>query len=264
MDFGDVIFFMVFVIIIISNIMKHLKKIEKQTPGNKKSETPSEAPPGKKSGWKNVLEQMLEEARKQMENVAEPESAGSPLKHPTGWEDIISEKDPVKQVPGESSERANVSRPPVIYDDSIRENAKFWPECMRCNDPMKAITDLGTGKQSGLIYCDSCGEQHQYQILNGELKLKQTETTRKKSEITPERRYWKVEEKRSVHGKMTTAMPPDAALAARKIRARKIRAGEIRAGEIKIPHQLSREGLRSAVVWSEILGKPLGLRDLEI
>ena len=259
MDFGDVIFFLVFVGIIISNIMKHLKKIDKQTPGNKKSETPSEAPPVKKSGWKNVLEQMLEEARKQMENVAEPESAGSAQKHPTGkhptgWENIISEKDPVKQEPGESSERAKASRPPVIYDDPIRENAKFWPECMRCNDPMKAITDLGTGKQSGLIYCDSCGEQHKYQILNGELKLKQTETTREKSEIIPERRYWKVEEKRSVHGKMSTAMPPDAAPA----------AGGIKAGGIKISHQLSREGLRSAVVWSEILGKPLGLRDFEI
>ncbi len=253
MDFGDVVFFIIFVIIIISNIMKHLKKIGKQTSGNKKSGTPSEAPPAKKTGWKKVLEQMLEEARKQMENAVEPVPADTPIKQPSGWEDIVFKKDPVKQEPEKKSETVKVSRPPVIYDDPIRENAKFWPECMRCNDPMKAIADLGTGKQAGLIYCDSCGEQHKYQILNGELRLKQVEMDRNKSLIPSERRYRKVEEKRRLYGKMTVAMPPDSVLAAEKIKA----------GGIKIPHQLSREGLKSAVVWSEILGKPLGLRDIE-
>ena len=52
MDFGDVIFFLVFVGIIISNIMKAMKKAGKQTSGNEKDS----AQPEKKSGWKNVLE----------------------------------------------------------------------------------------------------------------------------------------------------------------------------------------------------------------
>ena len=178
MDFGDVIFFIVFVIIIITNIMKQLKKANKQTSGK---ETSGIEKPEKKSGWKNVLEQMLEEARKQMENPVEPESAGVPLKQPTGWEDIITEKDSVQREPGKRPERVKVVRPPkqpIIHDDSVLEKVKFQPECMRCNDPMKEITDLGTGKQSGLIYCDSCGEQHKYQILNGELKLQRVDAGR--------------------------------------------------------------------------------------
>ncbi len=248
MDFGDVIFFLVFVGIIISNIMKHLKKSNKQAPGKETSGVEkSGEKTGKKSGWKNVLEQMLEEARKQMENQAEPESAGSPLKHPTGWEDITTGKSPVKRQPKISPERTKTVRPPkppVILDDLFSEKAKFQPECMRCNESMKQITDLGTGKQSGLIYCDVCGEQHKYQILNGELTLKQADSLRKKSFIAPERSYRKVEEKRRAQGKISAVdtMP---------------------AGKIKIPRQMSQADLRTAVVWSEILGKPLGLRDIE-
>jgi hypothetical protein len=244
MDFGDVIFFIVFVIIIISNIMKQLKKAKKQTPGQ---ETTGTEKSEKKTGWKNVLEQMLEEARKQMENQVEPESAGTPLKHPTGWEDIITGKSPVKRHPEKKPEMAKTVRapkPPIIPDDLFPEKAKFQPECMRCNESMKQITDLGTGKQNGLIYCDSCGEQHKYQILNGELTLKQADAIRKKAVIAPERSYRKVEEKRRTHGE-TPAVDP------------------VLPGKIKIPRQMSQADLRTAVVWSEILGKPLGLRDIE-
>ncbi len=244
MDFGDIIFFIVFVVIIVSNIMKAMKKAGKQTSGNKKSETQSAAPPAKKTGWKKVLEQMLEEARKQMENATEPEPTDRSVKHPTGWEDIVFKKDPAKRKPEKISETVKASRPPVIDDDHIRENATFWPECMRCNDPMKAIVDLGTGKQAGLIYCDSCGEQHKYQILNGELRLKQVEMARKKAVIAPERSYRKVEERRRAQGKIPAV-------------------DILPAGKIKIPRQMSQADLRTAVVWSEILGKPLGLRDIE-
>jgi hypothetical protein len=249
MDFGDVIFFIVFVIIIISNIMKQLKKADKQTPGQ---ETTGAEKPEKKTGWKNVLEQMLEEARKQMENQAEPESAGTSRKyhngqHSTGWEDIITGKSPVKRQPQKTPERettVRASKTPIIIDDLFSEKAKFQPECMRCNESMKQITDLGTGKQSGLIYCDSCGEQHKYQILDGELILKQADAIRKKAVITPEISYRKVEEKRRAH----EAIP---AVDAEPT------------GKIKIPRHMSPADLRTAVVWSEILGKPLGLRDIE-
>jgi cell division protein FtsN len=191
MDFGDVIFFIVFVIIIITNIMKQLKKAGKQTSGK---ETTGIGKPEKKSGWKNVLEQMLEEARKQMENPAEPESAGVPLKQPTGRENITSGTGSVQREPGKRPERAKGVRPPkqtIIYADAVRE----------------------------------------------------------KSGTAPERKYQKLDEKLRAHEKIPAARLADAALPA---------------GEIKIPLQLPREGLINAVVWSEILGKPLGLRDLEI
>ncbi len=244
MDFGDVIFFLVFVGIVISNILKQLKKANKQEPGQ---ETSGVEKTGKKPGWKNVLEQMLEEARKQMENQAEPESAGLPLKHPTGWEDIMTGKSPVKRQPEKDTERAKTVRapkPPIIVDDLFAGKAKFQPECMRCNESMKQITDLGTGKQSGLIYCDSCGEQHKYQILDGELTLKQADTIRKKSVVAPERSYQKVEEKRRTQGKIPAV-------------------DSLPAGKIRIPSHMTQADLRTAVVWSEILGKPLGLRDIE-
>ncbi len=243
MDFGDVIFFLVFVGIIISNIMKQLKKGKKQA---SEKDTSGEQPV-KKSGWKNVLEQMLEEARKQMEESAEPEPGSMPSKQTSGWDDLMpgSERAPEKPIKT-TPERKFVKKPrqPLIHDDPVWEKVKFRPECMRCNEPMKAITDRGIEKQKGLIYCDSCGEQHQYRILNGELKLKCTEAVREKSVITPERSYFQVGKKR----KMPAARPAAAALPPEKI---------------KIPQQMSREDLRNAVVWSEILGSPLGLRDLE-
>ncbi len=243
MDFGDIIFFIVFVVIIVSNIMKAMKKAGKQTSGNEKDG----AQPVKKTGWKNVLEQMLEEARKQMENQGEPESAGSPQKHPTGkhptgWEDITTEKSP------ERAKEIRPSRQPVIHTDLITKKAKFRPECMRCNEFMKEITDMGTGRQSGLIYCDSCGEQHKYQILNGELQLKQVDAVREKLVRAPERSYQEVEEKRRAQGKMSAVEHDETASLS---------------GTINIPRKMTREDLRNAVVWSEILGKPLGLRDLE-
>ena len=247
MDFGDVIFFIVFAIIIISNIFKHLKKGGKQISGKEK---PGKQPV-KKSGWKKVLEQMLEEARKQMENQAEPEPAGKPSRHRTGWEDLMSKSEPEPEQPIKRTPEKKVARQtkqPIIHDDPVLEKVKFRPECMRCNVPMKEITDLGTGKQKGLIYCDSCGEQHKYEILNGELKLKPTDVVRKKSVIAPERSYQEVDEKRGAYGKMSAPSP----------------APEVLSVEgVKIPRQMSRADLRNAVVWSEILGKPLGLRDIE-
>lgn len=247
MDFGDVIFFLVFVGIIISNIIKAMKKAGKQAPGKETSgsENSGAEKSGKKTGWKNVLEQMLEEARKQMEN--QPESAGSPLKHPSGWEDIITGKSSEKKQPDQRYERAKVARPsmhPGTYDAPVREEVKFRPECMRCNESMKEISDLGTGKRKGLIYCDVCGEQHKYQILNGELTLKQADTIRKKAAMAPERSYQKIEENRRPHREVPAidALP---------------------SGATKIPHQMSQADLRTAVVWSEILGKPLALRDME-
>jgi len=241
MDFGDIIFFLVFVGIIISNILKAMKKTSKQKENNKESGKQNE----KKSGWKNVLEQMLEEARKQME---ESEEAGgsTPSGKPSGWEDLLSKKDPVKRK--SEPESAKKTRQPEIHDAPVRKRVRFHPECMRCNESMKEITDFGTGRQKGLIYCEGCGEQHKYQIVNGELKLKRTEAVRKKSVKAPERSYHQVEEERQRHIEISSAEP----------------AGVLAAEEFKIPEQMTRQDLINAVVWSEILGKPVGLRDLEV
>jgi len=247
MDFGDVIFFLVFVGIIISNIMKAMKKAGKQKDENKEVGKQNV----KKSGWKNVLEQMLAEARKQMEQAEG--SGGSPSSgKPSGWEDLMSKKEPLPEKSiKRTSERkvARKLRQPILDDAPVRKRVKFRPECMRCNESMKEIADLGTGRQKGLIYCDSCGEQHKYQIVNGELKLKQADALRKKSVRVPERSYQEVEEKSRAHGKVPPVKYDETASPSETI---------------KIPQQMTQADLMNAVVWSEILGKPIGLRDMEI
>jgi len=251
MDFGDVIFFLVFVGIIISNILKQLKKTKKQQSGPGQADNQPDKQPVKKSGWKNVLEQMLEEARKQMEDSAEPKSGGTPSKKPSGWEDLMAKSEPGQEKPYKREpERKVVKKPrqPGIHDAPVRKRLKYRTECMRCNASMKEITDLGTGRQKGLIYCDSCGEQHKYQILNGDLKLKQADEIRKKSVRAPERSYQTVAEESRAQRQLPVTKP---------------KTDSLSAGGIKIPQQMSVADLRNAVVWSEILGKPLGLRDIE-
>lgn len=260
MDFGDVIFFIVFAIIIISNIVKQLKKAggqpsENEPPGNqpdRQSDRQASQRPGKKSGWKNVLEEMLEQARKQMEEQQQPEPAGKPPGHSTGWEDIAPAEKPRKKA---SEKRPGISgseRPrqkSLMREGALRQRTTFKPNCMRCEASMKGITDLGVENQQGLIYCDNCGEQHQYQIVSGELNLKRADAGRQAA-VAPERRYEKTAPApgRRMPDNVSGIRPMDTAA---------------KTGGTDVKRKLSRDELQNAVVWSEILGKPLGLRDLE-
>jgi hypothetical protein len=188
MDFGDLVFFIVFAIIIISNILKQLKKFGKKTEENKK--------PVKKTGLKNILETMLEEARKQMEASAGPESAGTPLKQKSGWEDIISGGDLISGQPAEAPEKVEpvkeMTPPPLISEEAARtvrktvqpDESQFQYVETKKEKPKKS----GFGEHPG--YCTDAG-------LTGSSS------------------------------------------------------------------QLSAQELRNAVIWSEILASPLGLRDLE-
>ena len=260
MDFGDVIFFIVFAIIIISNIVKQLKKAGGQTsenepPGNqpdRQSDRRASQQPGKKSGWKNVLEEMLEQARKQMEEQQQPEPVGKPPGHSTGWEDIAPAEKPRKKTFEKRSGISGSERPrqkSLMREGALRQKTTFKPDCMHCNAALKEITDLGIENQKGLVYCDKCGEQHQYQIVNGELNLKRTGAGRQAT-VAPERGY-----------KKTVSAPgyrmPE------KVSGIGPQGAAAKTGGTDVKRKLSRDELQNAVVWSEILGKPLGLRDLE-
>lgn len=256
MDFGDVIFFIVFAIIIISNIVKQLKKADRQTSENEPSDhqpdRQSNQQAGKKSRWKNVLEEMLEQARKQMEQQPQPEPAGETPRHPTGWEDLAPAEKPRKRASEKRPAISGSERPrrkSLMREGALRQKSTFKPDCMRCNAAMKEITDLGIENQKDLVYCDKCGEQHQYQIVNGELNLKRTGVGRQAA-VAPERGYKKT-------------VPAPGFRMPEKISGIGPRSTVAKAGGTCIQQKLSREGLQNAVVWSEILGKPLGLRDLE-
>jgi len=257
MDFGDVIFFIVFAIIIISNIVKQFKKTgdqasENEAPGNQ-PDRQSNQQPGKKSRWKNVLEEMLEQARKQMEEQPQPEPAGETPRHSTGWEDIAPAEKPRKKRASEKRPEISGSERPrqksLMREGALRQKTTFKPDCMRCNAALKEITDLGIENQKGLVYCDKCGEQHQYQIVNGELNLKRTGAGRQAT-VAPERGYKK------------TVSPPGYRMP-EKVPGIGPQGAVAKTGGTGVQRKLSRDGLQNAVVWSEILGKPLGLRDLE-
>ncbi len=256
MDFGDVIFFIVFAIIIISNIVKQFKKTGEQTSENEPSgnqpDRQATRQPGKKSRWKNVLEEMLEQARKQMEEQAQPQPAGEAPSHSTGWEDIAPAEKPRKRASEKRPEISGSERPrqkSLMRKGALRQRTTFKPDCMRCDAAMKGITDLGVENQQGVIYCDNCGEQHQYEIVNGELNLKRTGAGRQAA-IVPERGYKKT-------------APAPGYRKPEKVSGIGPAGSVAEAGGTCIQRKLSRNGLQNAVIWSEILGKPLGLRDLE-
>jgi len=126
MDFGDAIFFLVFVGIIISNIVKQIKKARQKeqgrVPGQQKAGKPG---PVKKSGWKDVLAQMLEEAQRQTEAPAGGEPKQPSEKAATGWETIIDQPDALSHrlevKPEPKPEKPRVSRrpkPPLIPEAS--------------------------------------------------------------------------------------------------------------------------------------------------
>jgi hypothetical protein len=256
MDFGDLIFFVIFVLIIIANIVKQIKKTQRQSSAGK----PEDQGQAKKAGWKKVLEDMLEEASRQLEEKTSSEPENAPVGRSSGWEQILPESafsGPVKKKESESRPVETPRQKPLIREGARRKDATprpkkpaFQPECMHCGAAMKAIRDLGVPDQSGLVYCDACGEQHKYRIVDGQLKLQRAYPARK-SAIPAETSYEKI-------ARPPTGVRPHASVLSAE--------GEAAGGSMDsgIYRRLSRQGLQNAVVWAEILGKPLGLRDLEI
>lgn len=135
MDFGDVIFFLIFVGIIISNIVKQIKKAQQkeqdQSSGKQKT---GKTGPDKKAGWKDLLNQMLEEAQRQMEIPAEGQAKQPPEKAPTGWESIVGEREAAPRRPAESpAPTPKKPRPPrkpkpSLISETIRKSKKQAPD----------------------------------------------------------------------------------------------------------------------------------------
>ena len=189
MDFGDIFFIAVFIIIIVSNVYKQMKKARLNTSGG---ETPV-----KKPGWKTTLELVLEEARKQMEDQAKQEPAEAMAGRPSGWEGIL-----------QSAPDVNPS------EESVR--------------PEKIQTVPGDMKPSR---ADVSGKP----ALG--LRGKQAPATERIADTLKER-----------------MVKPEPAGAEKDYYAA--------AADKKMPQKLSREALRTAVVWAEILAPPVGLRDM--
>jgi len=236
MDFGDLIFLIIFVIAIINSIFKQKKKSAAKAGGKGK--------PKKKPAWKQAFDTMLEEARKQMEIEAEPSPSSKPGRQPSGWDDIVSVEDIVTEPPAPKK----AVKKPLLHQEPVLKKSSFRPDCMNCNSSMKEIQDFGTRGQKGLLYCDTCGEQHKYNIDNGELNLVRADMLRKSGQRATGRKFLKTEKEEYQDKKQPVVLEQEPATVHK---------------DTGFPKELSASGLRNAVVWAEILRTPLGLRDLE-
>lgn len=255
MDFGDIFFIAVFIIIIVSNVYKQMKKARLNTSGGQA--------PVKKPGWKTALELVLEEARKQMENQAKQEPAEAMAGRPTGWEGILQSAPDVN--PSEESaqpEKIKLEKPkpekarearrqPAVSRETVADQVVFETACMRCGKPMKPIKDQGSGRQSGIVFCEACGEQHRYQMVHGDMKLSRAGVSGKPPLRLREKQAPATE--RIVDTLKERMVKPEPAGVEKDYYAA--------AADKKISQKLSREALRTAVVWAEILAPPVGLRD---
>ncbi len=117
MRFG-IIFFIFFIIVIISNIGIQVKKARPKSADG--------GTPDKKPGWKGALEIILEEARKQMENQAKQESSGVPASRPSGWEGILSTPAP-DAVPLEDMARPETIKPEAPKPEKSQKTLRQAP-----------------------------------------------------------------------------------------------------------------------------------------
>ncbi|MCU0598256.1 MAG: hypothetical protein MUE70_03230 [Desulfobacterales bacterium] len=116
MDLGDLIFFGIFIIIVASNIFKQVKKSKK---------APDTPPVKAKTGWKKILEDIINDARAQMEQNAEPAS-GKPGRPPLSWEDLILAEPEEKPLPHTVGKpKADVKMQPVSVSEASGREADF-------------------------------------------------------------------------------------------------------------------------------------------
>jgi hypothetical protein len=113
MDLGDLIFFVIFIVIVASNIFQQARK-------NRKSRDTGAAPA--KTGWRKALEDMIRDAREQMEPGAGTASS-KPGRPPLSWEDLIGpepEESPFLQTQSEP-EPPVLGRPRSVSEAPGRE-----------------------------------------------------------------------------------------------------------------------------------------------
>lgn len=121
MNFFDLLFAVVFILIIVSNIAKQMKKTPKPT-GQQPAET--------RTGWKKALDDILRDIREQMEAGAEPVTGG-PKKGRLSWEDIIPAENENREVAAEQAQPqrvANARPTPAIETADIVEIRTLTPE----------------------------------------------------------------------------------------------------------------------------------------
>ena len=249
MEFGDIVFYIVIAIIIFSNFFKKPKKSGKPDAKEK---------PKAKSGWKKMLEEMLENIQKEMEqkSVSEPDDIF--VKQKTGWENIVSGDAQENISQRKETKKVRPEAPPRVSEElplSKPGEYVYSPVCLNCGGQIKQVEDWGIVNQKGLLYCDFCGEQHKYRIVKDNLILN-------RSVVPADARGPSVRKfKRQKAG--SGAVGKDVYKGLGKGGDGQSRSVTPLISGRRDLWAFSQRELQNAVVWKEILGAPLGLRDLE-
>lgn len=103
MDFGDLVFFLIFIIIIITNIIGQVKKSRRPPGGSGEPEEgrlesktrpePGDVKSSPKTGWRQVLDDILVEVREQAQTRSRPDadSEDPSFRQPSGWDVLMGE-----------------------------------------------------------------------------------------------------------------------------------------------------------------------------
>lgn len=123
MDFGDLVFFLIFIIIIVTNIIGQVKKSRRSQggpggaeEGRLESKTRPELGDAKsspKTGWRQVLDDILVEVREQAQTRSRPDadSEDPAFRQPSGWDVLM----------GETEKKRDRGTPPLTGRETARK-----------------------------------------------------------------------------------------------------------------------------------------------
>lgn len=126
MDFGDLVFFLIFIIIIITNIIGQVKKSRRRPVGSDKAEegrfesktrpVSGDAQATSKTGWRQVLDDIITDVRGQAQarqGPGVPEGDNPAFRQPSGWDVLMPE----------TGRKRDTGPPPRVRRETARKEA---------------------------------------------------------------------------------------------------------------------------------------------
>jgi hypothetical protein len=237
MDFGDLIFFLIFIIIIITNILGQMKKSRRPPAdagdaGEERFESrtrtePDETPSSDRTGWRQTLDNILTDVREQARARSEsgPEPEHIPRRQPSGWDILMG---------GAGRDR----------DPGTAERPRPDPETRAGEAALKREKKVSSAPDAGVTrttHYTPASRQRPERTVYTPSRRRQPERT----VYTPKRRR---------QPERTIYTPAYWSEEQRKTAAVKYRTDPAR-------RRMPLQDLKNAIIWHEIFSRPVGLRD---
>ncbi len=226
MDLGDLVFFLIFIIIIITNIFGQMKKTRRPPSdagdaGEERFESrtrpePDETPPSDKTGWRQALDNILTEVREQAQNRSETEAESEDFsgRQPSGWDILMGGA-------GKDRDPGTVNRPQPNRETGARETA------LKKDKKVSSAPAAGVKRVSH--YTPASRQRSERTVY--------TPSRRRRPERTIYTPAYRSEEQRKTVG--------------------------VRYGHGPARRRMPLQDLKNAIIWHEIFSPPVGLRDRE-